>query len=109
MFRAIALPCAIFVLAATAGAVVVVAAKTVDVKIAALAFAPAEVTAHVGDTVTWENADFIDHTATSSEGGWDVVLPVGGTGRVVLTKAGTFDYICTIHPNMKGKVHVTSD
>lgn len=108
-FRAIALHGAIFVLAATASAVVVVAAKTVDVKISALAFVPEEVTAHLGDTVKWENTDFVDHTATSSEGGWDVALPAGGTGRVVLTKAGTFDYICTVHPNMKGKVRVTSD
>ncbi len=107
--RAIAHHGAIFVLAATAGAVVVVAAKTVDVKIVDLAFVPAEVTAHVGDTVTWMNADFLDHTATASSGDWDLPMPVGGTARITLTKPGTFDYICTVHPNMRGRVHVTSD
>jgi plastocyanin len=35
------------------------------------------------------------------------MLPAGKSGSIVVTKAGTFDYICKFHPNMKGKVIVT--
>jgi plastocyanin len=32
------------------------------------------------------------------------VVPVGKKARVVLKKAGTFDYFCKFHPNMVGKI-----
>jgi plastocyanin len=31
----------------------------------------------VGDTVTWQNGDFVAHTATSKEAGFDVELAPG--------------------------------
>ena len=35
-----------------------------------LAFVPAQVSAHVGDTIEWVNADFVAHTATARNGAW---------------------------------------
>ncbi len=82
------------------------AGEVIEVKIGDLAYAPATITAHVGDTVEWKNADFVAHTATSTEGGFDVTIPAGATGRLVIRKAGSFPYTCRFHPNMKGELRV---
>ena len=58
----------------------------------------------VGDTIEWINKDIFDHTATSKIGGWDVVVPAGKKARVLMKKAGTFEYFCQYHPNMVGKI-----
>ena len=72
-----------------------------------IAFVPATVKAHVGDTVEWTNKDFVAHTATARSGDWEVNLPVKKTGRITLKKAGSVDYYCRVHPNMTGKIEVT--
>lgn len=82
------------------------AAETIRVDIAKLAFAPAQVSAHVGDTIEWANSDFVAHTATARDKQWDVTIPSKGTGSVVLKSAGTIDYYCRFHPNMKGSIAV---
>jgi len=71
-----------------------------------MAFTPARVTIHAGDTVEWDNGDSFAHTATSKKGGFDVSVPPGHKGRVAITRAGTFNYICSYHPNMKGQIIV---
>jgi|SRR5579872_1987241 len=81
-------------------------AETIRVEVKDLAFSPAQVTAHVGDTVEWANADFIAHTATAKNHDWDVSLPASKTGKVVLKKAGTVAYFCRFHPNMTGQITV---
>lgn len=82
-------------------------AATIDVVMQNLVVKPVEVTAKVGDTIRWDNKDFVAHTATATDKSFDVMLPPGKTGRTVVTKVGTFDYFCKFHPNMKGKVTVT--
>jgi plastocyanin len=81
-------------------------AKTIQVMVKGLAFSPATVTAHVGDTIEWVNKDPFVHTATV-KGAWEVMLPVGKSGSRVMKKAGTIDYYCRFHPNMKGQITVT--
>jgi plastocyanin len=56
--------------------------------------------------VEWINKDIVDHTATARNKAWDVKIPTGKTGRLTLEKAGTFEYYCTLHPNMVGKLIV---
>jgi plastocyanin len=82
-------------------------AKTIRVDITKLVFAPAEVAAHVGDTIEWVNADFLVHTATAKTKEWEVMILVGKSGRLELKKAGTMDYYCRLHPNMTGRITVT--
>ena len=82
------------------------AGEVVKVSIGDLAFAPAELTVHVGDTIEWDNADFVDHTATAKDGDWDVAIAAGKTGRVELHRAGTIAYYCRFHPNMTGTIKV---
>ncbi|HEY8785744.1 MAG TPA: cupredoxin family copper-binding protein [Candidatus Limnocylindria bacterium] len=82
-------------------------AATSAVNIQGSAFAPATITVHVGDTVTWTNRDAISHTSTSDTGVWDThVITAGGSSSVTFTSAGTFAYHCAIHTFMKGTVSV---
>ena len=81
-------------------------AATIQVKIEKLGFVPAEITAHVGDTVEWINSDFVPHTATARDSSWDVLIPVNAKKTVVLKIEGTVDYYCKFHPNMTGRILV---
>jgi plastocyanin len=76
-------------------------AATIQITMENLVISPAEVSAKVGDTVEWINKDILAHTATARNGEWDVMLPPKKTGTLVLKKAGTVDYYCRFHPNMK--------
>lgn len=69
-------------------------------------FQPAEVKAKVGDTIVWDNKDVMAHTATATDKSWDVTIAPGKTGRIAVTTAGSFDYFCRFHPNMKGRILV---
>ncbi len=81
-------------------------AEVIEIKVEKLAFAPAQVSAHVGDTVKWVNADFVAHTATARNGAFDVMLAPNAKKELVLKSAGTLDYYCKFHPNMIGKITV---
>jgi len=48
-------------------------AAVVQIKMAQVAYAPAQVSAHVGDTIEWVNEDIVAHTATARNGAWDVL------------------------------------
>lgn len=82
------------------------AGEVYHISIGDLAFSPALVTAHVGDTVEWLNSDFLDHTATAENGGFDVTMEPGHTARVALDHAGIVTYICRYHPGMTGEIRV---
>jgi plastocyanin len=81
-------------------------AATVQISMVNLEIAPAEVSAKVGDTIEWVNKDAFAHTATAKNGEWDVMLPPKKSGSLVLKKAGTFEYYCRFHPNMKATLTV---
>jgi plastocyanin len=82
------------------------AAATHAVKIEGMQFAPATLTVQRGDTVTWKNADIVPHTATA-QGQFDSgnIAPGQSYSRK-MDKAGEFDYVCTYHPGMKGRLIV---
>jgi plastocyanin len=79
-------------------------AETIPIVMDKLVFAPAEMQAKVGDTIEWINKDILAHTATATGGAWNVVIPPNKTEKLVLQKAGTVDYYCKYHPNMKGRL-----
>jgi plastocyanin len=82
-------------------------AATITIVMQNLVITPAEVSAKVGDTVEWINKDIVAHTATAQQGGaFDIVLPAGKSGSLVVNKAGTFPYFCRFHPNMKASLTV---
>jgi plastocyanin len=72
-------------------------------------FSPGSVSIAVGDTVTWRNTGQAPHNATADDGSFKTPdLNQGQSASHTFTRAGTFSYICTIHPNMKGTVRVLS-
>jgi plastocyanin len=79
---------------------------TVQISMDNLEISPAEISAKVGETIEWVNKDAFAHTATARNGDWDVMLPPRKNGSLVLKKAGTFDYYCRFHPNMKATLTV---
>jgi plastocyanin len=82
-------------------------AATIQISMENLVITPAEATAKVGDTIEWVNKDIFAHTATAHNGDWDVTMPPKKIVPLVLKKAGTVDYYCRFHPNMKATLVVT--
>ena len=78
------------------------------VTIKGLAFAPGDVTVAAGTTVTWTNNDSPTHRIKSGDGSFDSKdLKTGDTFQHEFDTAGTFAYVCGIHPSMKGTITVT--
>jgi plastocyanin len=85
--------------------------KVVTVVIRKFKFEPTTVTVHAGETVEWKNDDIVPHTATADgeaqKPAFDSgAIHTGKAWRYVAQKEGTYDYTCTFHPNMKGKLIV---
>jgi len=80
-------------------------AATVEITIHNLAFGSGTANAAVGDRIVWSNKDVMDHTATL-DGAFDIRIPAGGTGMLLVTKAGQIRYYCRYHPNMVGTIEV---
>jgi plastocyanin len=81
-------------------------AATIQITMVNLVIAPAETSAKVGDTVEWVNKDVFAHTATARNGDFDVTMPPKTTMTLVLKKAGSVDYYCRFHPNMKAVLKI---
>ncbi|MGY8634657.1 cupredoxin family copper-binding protein [Bradyrhizobium sp. 14AA] len=81
-------------------------AATIEITMENLVISPAEVSAKVGDTITWINKDVFAHTATAKNGDFDVTLPPTKSATSVLKKAGTVEYYCRYHPNMKATLKI---
>ena len=80
---------------------------THSVAIRGFEYGPAVITAQVGDTVEWANGDIVPHTATAGGRRFDSgSVGSGRSWRYVTERAGTYDYVCEFHPNMKGTVVV---
>jgi plastocyanin len=73
------------------------------------AFAPKTLMVPVGTTVTWTNRDSDTHTVSGSGSGTGLKsksFGMNGSYSYTFTKAGTFSYVCSLHPQMKGSVVV---
>jgi plastocyanin len=68
-------------------------------------FSPAVLTVKVGTTVVWTNNDTAVHNIKSTEFN-SKGLAKGDTFEFKFEKAGTYDYICGVHPTMKGRIIV---
>lgn len=80
--------------------------ETYDVQIKNFAFSPADINIKQGDTITWTNMDSAPHTIDLGfkKSG---TLSQGNSFSYTFSQKGTYDYICGIHPSMKGTVTVT--
>lgn len=78
-----------------------------EIPIQQYSFLPSEITVHAGTTVTWSNQDEAVHTVTAADKSWDSGrIPIGGTFSQTFTQPGTYEFACSIHPSMKGRITV---
>jgi plastocyanin len=83
------------------------APTTHTVVIAGMKFVPESLTVRRGDTVRWVNEDFFPHTATASNRSFDSGnIGTNEAWAYVAKQDGTFAYVCTLHPTMKGTLIV---
>jgi plastocyanin len=80
----------------------------VTVAIVDYSYSPASITVAPGATVCWTNNGSFPHNVTSDPAGPinSGTLSNGQSFRLQFPSAGTFDYLCTIHPFMTGRVVV---
>ena len=72
-------------------------------------FSPATISVPAGSTVVWTNDDSVQHDITFDGGGIvSSVLNHNDTFSHTFPTAGTYHYICSIHPFMHGTVIVTA-
>ncbi len=80
---------------------------TVEIIMKDFQFEPSTAKVKVGQEVSWRNEDTAKHDAFSEEHGLDTKdIGEGGTVEFTPEKAGTIEYICSIHPQMKGTLEV---
>lgn len=81
------------------------------VRVADFAFRPGTITVHAGDGVTWDFAQPDAPHNVAVNDGPDQFTSGAPKGRGSFTHrfahAGTYHYICVVHPTMKGSVIVT--
>jgi plastocyanin len=72
-------------------------------------FNPGTVTIKAGGKVTWTNDDSVGHDVTGDdfESGSPGGIEGGSTFSHTFKKAGTYNYVCSVHPGMKGTVKVS--
>jgi plastocyanin len=71
-----------------------------------MAYTPETLTVPAGSTVTWVWRDgAIAHDVKGA--GFKSKVVAEGTFSHRFEKPGTYDYLCTLHPNMKGTIEVT--
>ena len=70
-------------------------------------FIPNEITVAPGTTVTWTNNETMPHTVVDQNKGFrSKTIVKDGTFSFTFTTAGDYNYLCSIHPNMKGTIIV---
>jgi amicyanin len=77
------------------------------VHISNFTFTPAEITVAPGTAVTWTNEDDIPHAiAATGKAFRSKALDTGENYSFTFTVPGTYDYFCSLHPHMQGKIIV---
>ena len=84
------------------------AAGEVAVAIEGFAFSPADISAAVGQTITFTNNDSAPHTATLDDGTCTTPnINNAGSDGLTFNAAGTYPFHCNVHPDMKGTITVS--
>jgi plastocyanin len=78
-----------------------------EVKIDNFSFGPQSISVAPGTKVTWKNRDDIPHTVVSTDQVFKSrVLDTDETFSFTFEKPGTYEYFCSVHPKMTGRVIV---
>ncbi len=82
-------------------------APQVTLDISGYDFSPRDLTVQAGTAITWANRDSVPHDATDEAGGWGTgTLKRGESATISFDSPGAYEYLCTIHPAMRGTVTV---
>ena len=105
--KSIAMSAAVGALCGAALAPQVLAQAGGAVKISGFKFAPDTVNAAANAAIKWTNDDGAPHQVViASKNLKTPVLNKGQSAELKIDAAGSYDYVCGIHPSMKGKVVV---
>ncbi len=79
-----------------------------QVQIDNFSFTPPTLTVQQGATVTWVNKDDVPHKITSKDKKFtpSPALDTDQNFSHTFTTPGTYDYFCSLHPRMTGKIVV---
>ena len=75
------------------------------VAVADMAFSPKTLDIAAGDTVAWLWEEAIPHDVAFDDGPTSP-KQASGTWQRAFDRPGSFDYVCTLHPGMRGTVVV---
>ena len=90
------------------GRPVLIDAPDVSVDIWNYKFFPDNAVIRAGSLVTWTNFDPVSHNATSGRGDWEMPLLVQDQiWTISFDTPGVYEYYCTVHPFMKGRIVVS--
>jgi plastocyanin len=80
---------------------------TQEITIKNFSFSPSSVIVARGTTVVWTNQDPVAHTVTSDTNAFNSgSLIQGRSFQFQFNETGTYDYMCSIHPSMRGEIIV---
>jgi len=80
---------------------------TNEVRIDNFSFTPMELTIAPGTQVTWVNKDDVPHTVISVDHKFkSQALDTDEKFSFTFQDAGTYEYFCSVHPKMTGKIIV---
>jgi plastocyanin len=83
------------------------AARPAQIKIDNFSFTPQQLTIAQGTTIIWVNNDDVPHTVVATNKEFrSKALDTGEQFSFTFTKPGTYQYFCSVHPMMTGKVIV---
>ena len=107
-------PLAVPLIAAAAAAFVPVpishaatAPRVHTIVVAKMKFGPVPAGIRAGDTIVWVNRDPVKHSATARDRSFNVDLPPGKSGRMIVRRIGATAFYCIYHPGMKGTLTVS--
>jgi YVTN family beta-propeller protein len=82
--------------------------STPRVMINRFAFVPSILEVNPGATVTWVNDDGTPHSIAVNKGAVSDMLMPGSSYSATFDRSGDYDYLCSIHPYMAGKIVVAA-
>jgi plastocyanin len=81
--------------------------QEIEIQIDYFSFIPADVTVAPGATITWLNFNDAQHTVSSTDRTFNSrVLGTGEKFMFTFHTPGIYEYHCSMHPRMRGRVVV---